>query len=96
MGRAGDGRLRPVQELLVAGGGHADGSGVVHVPAEPQDVPLTVRFVPVAAEPVIDVCPVDEAHVLAVVLRKRRGLRLWSEGADTRLIAVPSARVEAT
>lgn len=80
--------------LYIAAG--ADGVGVVHVPAEPQDVPLTVRFVPVAAEPVIDVCPVDEAHVLVVVLRKRRGLRLWSEGADTRLIEVPSARVEAT
>ncbi len=64
--------------------------------AQPQDVPLTVRFVPVAADPVIDVRPVDDAHVLAVVRRRRRGLRLWSEGADTRLIAVPPALFEAT
>lgn len=75
--------------LYIAAG--AAGIGVVRVPTEPQDAALTARFVPVAAHTVIDVYPVDETHVLAVIPRKRRGLRLWSEGADTRLIAVPSA-----
>lgn len=71
--------------LFIAAG--EDGVGVLRVPTAPrEDLGPELRFVPVAAGPVIDVAAVDDEHVFAIVPRRRRAWAFWKTGADAVLI----------
>lgn len=83
-------------QIFIAAG--ADGVGVLRVlPGDDARLELdAVRFVPVAAGPVVDVIPVDESHVFAVVERERRGLAAMFRPPelDARLVSLAPPDVD--